>query len=133
MAYAGTFTPYRGGQGAIVVIIDETEAGPATELAITGMPLTGTVVRQISILTGGAVGGATTIDPVLGLAANPGNDEVICENGTPVAQVDNAGEAPYLSTTPDGTGSSTCTLYHRARVNVGTATVRTRYLIRPGW
>lgn len=125
MAYTATVTVTRPGNGDYQITINETDCGPTSEAVITGVPVEGTVRRQMCILNSGT---AATINPVLGTQTNPvGTPYVAVQNLTAAALVDTQGAATY--TTP---GSPT--LYHRSQPNAGTDNVvQTVYHISLGW
>ena len=111
MAYGAVITLTRKGNDYLVQIT-ETEAGGATEATITGIPIRGRVLRQQATLTAGT---GTTIDPILGNAANPtaAAASLIVENATAAATIDNMSDpsVPYVS--------ATGTLYHRSVCDAG--------------
>ena len=126
MAYTPTVTITAVGSGDYVVQVSETEAGPATEATIQGVPPKGRIRAQISQLVSGT---GTTIDPVLGTATNPAASALtkILDNGTAAAGINNQATRPIDYYDVDGT------LYHRSVCDAGLNTVVTIYLISSGW
>ena len=108
----------------IVVEITETSVGASTEVAIPVNITRGRIVRQICVLTSGS---GSTVDPIIGIATNPAGVNVVIENGTGAATVDNqyAGGITF---------SATGTLYHRSKPDSGSDNaVSTTYHIVVGW
>ena len=121
MAYAAVISTTRKGNDYLIQIT-ETEAGAATEASFQ-VPIRGRILRQQASLTAGT---ATTIDPILGNAANPSaaTASLIVANDTAAATVDNMSDpsVPYIS--------STGTLYHRSVCSAGSDnSVTTLYYI----
>ena len=112
MAYSATVTVSRKGNDFVVQIV-ELEAGTATEATITGIPLRGRLLRQKATLTAGS---GSTVDPILGNAANPtaAAASIIVVNATAAATIDNISDgpgAPYVA--------STGSMYHRSVCDSG--------------
>jgi len=123
MAYSATVTVNRLGSDTQVTI-SETDVGAADEATIAGIPLHGTILRQQCTLTGGP---ATTVSPILAAVPGGSGQNVIVENATPAASVDNA-DPKVAYADADGTA------YHRSRPDAGaTNTVESVYLIKGGW
>ncbi len=134
MAHSYTVTTSRLNNNEFRVVIVETGCGAADECELPGLPPTGTVVRQTTLLQNGS---ATTVDPILGAEADPagvGNDSVVCENEVPANPADNQGAASYASeATPQGDAGGV-TLYHRSRPNEGSNNaITTKYLLKAGF
>lgn len=127
MAYNATVTLTHHGGRDYSIVINETEAGAATEATITGLPIKGRVVSQIAQLVSGT---GTTIDPILGTATDPSSNanSIVVENDTAAAAISNLAspEVPYITTNG--------TLYHRSVCDAGADnTVQTTYLLKAGW
>lgn len=120
------------GPGQYQVVITETGVGPADEAVVPGIPVRGSVIRQVCLIQAGSP--ATTVDPVAGLAPDPagaGRNELIVQVNAPAAEIDIQGTASYpIGDVPAG---ATATLYHRSNVDVGPSDVVTTYLITADW
>ena len=89
MADASTVT-FDSGPGPFLVIgITETEAAAGSEVTITLHPSIRRfrILRQVCSLTSGT---GTTVDPILGSATAPSGANVLIENDTAAADVDNS-------------------------------------------
>lgn len=119
------------GPGQYQVVIEETGVGAADEAVVPGIPVRGSVIRQVCLIQGGA---ATTVEPCAGLAPDPtgtGRNELIVQVDAPAAEVDIQGTASYpIGGVPSG---ATSTLYHRSNVDAGPSDVTTTYLIVADW
>lgn len=123
MAYAATVTLTRKGND-YVVTISETEAAAGSEATITGLPIKGRVQRQICSLTAGT---ATTVDPKLTLTSGGTGVNIVVENGTAGANIDNVSDPaiPFANTGPS--------MYHKSVVDADTDnSVTTVYYITGG-
>ena len=123
MAYAATVTLTRKGTD-YVVTISETEAAAASEATITGLPVRGRVLRQKCSLTAGT---GTTVDPTLTLPSGGTGVNIVVENDTAAANVDNGSDPaiPFANTGP--------TMYHKSVVDAATDnSVTTVYYISGG-
>ena len=109
MAYAASFTLTKKGLD-YVVTITETEAATGSEATINGLPVRGRVLRQLCSLTAGT---GTTVDPKLTLTSGGTGVNVVVENDTAAANVDNVSDPaiPFANTGP--------TLYHKSAVDAG--------------
>ncbi len=124
MAYAGAVTVTRQGV-EIVVKIAETEGAAASEAVIPLGVSKGRILRQMVAKTSGS---AATYDPILGIASNPSGNDVVVENDTAAATIDNSWTSGVPFEAPTGI------LYHRSVPNTGSDnTTAVVYLILVGW
>lgn len=116
MAYAFVATVTQVGRQEFLVRIEETEADPASEAEIEGVPLVGRVLRQQCIPTAGS---ATTVWPVLG-ETSPADtpDRIVVEPEAAAALIDIQGSATYFDATKSPT-RPVGVLYHRSRPDAG--------------
>lgn len=129
MAYAKTVTVRKYSDSDFEILIDETDCGTTSEAEISDarLPRQFRIYRQTTVL---ASGSGSTIDPILGRITNPAGIDVLCENGTAAAAVDNVAVTPIPCYTADPDGK----LYHRSRPDSGTNNVvHSAYLIRADW
>jgi len=124
MAYAAVVTVTREG-GDTIIHISETDAATGDEATVTGVPSTGTVLRQTCVLTAGT---GTTVNPVLATVPGGTGAAVVVSNAVAAATVDNAD--PQVAYT-GGAG----TLYHQSQVDSAVAdnAITTVYLVKAGW
>jgi len=124
MAYAAVVTVTREG-GDTIVHIAETDAATGDEATVTGVPVTGRVLRQTCVLTAGT---GTTVSPVLATSASGTGAAVVVSNLTPAGTVDNADPVVAYS---GGAG----TLYHQSNVDSAVAdnAITSVYLLVAGW
>ncbi len=123
MAYAAVVTVTREG-GDTIIHISETDASAADEATITGVPVTGLILRQTCVLTAGT---GTTVNPVLATSAGGTGADVVVSNATPAATVDNADPQVAYS---GGAG----TLFHKSNVDAAADnSITTVYLVKAGW
>ena len=123
MAYAATVTITRKGND-YVVTISETEAAAGSEATITGLPVRGRVLRQICSLTAGT---GTTVDPKLTLTSGGTGVNIVVENDTAAANVDNVSDPaiPFANTD--------AVMYHKSVVDADTDnSITTVYYISGG-
>ena len=109
----------------ILVQITETSVSSSTESTITIGVTKGRILRQVCALTSGS---GATVDPVLARTSGGTGANVIVENGTAAATVDNQtnGGVPFYA--------STGILYHKSVPNtVSDNAVTSEYLILVGW
>ena len=109
----------------IVVQITETSASSSTEETIDLGVTKGRVLRQMCVKTSGS---ASTVDPILARTSGGTGVNVVVENGTAAATVDNqvTGGVPFYS----GTGK----LYHKSSPDTGSDNaISGEYLILVGW
>ena len=109
----------------ITVVIAQTSVGTATELEI---PLGITRGRLLRIIADKTAGSASTIDPILGIATNPAGSNVVFEQGTAAATIDNqiVGGATF--------STSTGSLFYRPKPDSGSDNAITTHLhILVGW
>ena len=124
MAYAATVDPNRQGT-EITVTITEVEGAAASEATIQLGITKGRILRQLVSKTSGS---ATTYDPILGIASNPSGNNVVVENDTAAAVIDNSWTGGVPFNTPTGI------LYHRSVPNAGSDnTTSVVYYILVGW
>lgn len=129
MAYAKTVTLRQLNASDFELLIDETECASTSEAEISDarLPRQFRIYRQATVL---ASGSGSTIDPILGRITNPSGLDVLCENGTAAAAVDNVAITPIPCYNADADGK----LYHRSRPDSGTNNVvHSSYLLRAGW
>ena len=121
MAYSATVTVKKVSSDTdFLVTIEETDATGTSEFEITDLPSTGRILRYTSVLTSGT---GTTVDPIVGFATNPSGINVILENGTPAATIDETPEpATYYVANK---------FFVRSKVDAGTNnSISTRILVR---
>jgi len=109
----------------IVVQITETSASSSTEETIDLGVTKGRVLRQMCVKTSGS---ASTVDPILARTSGGTGVNVVMENGTAAATVDNqvTGGVPFYS--------STGKLYHKSSPDTGSDNaISAEYLIVVGW
>jgi hypothetical protein len=123
MAYAATVTLTRKGND-YVVTISETDAAAGSEATIEGLPITGRVQRQMCSLTAGT---GTTVDPKLTLTSGGTGVNIVVENGSASANVDNVSSpaVPFANTD--------AVMYHMSVVDADTDnSITTVYYISGG-
>lgn len=125
MAYAFTSTVTHEGGPDYKIVIQETEAGAATEATITGLPNKGEILNQACTKASGT---AATVAPiVVTTSASSAAVFTVCE-ATAAADQSNAFEPAARYSIENGT------LYHRTVCNAGADNVCTTvYLLRAGW
>ena len=109
----------------ILVTISQTSVAAATELEI---PLGITRGRLLRIIAAKTSGDASNVDPLLGISTNPTGVDVVFEQGTAAAEVDNqiVGGATFSTTS----GS----LFYRPKPDSGSNNaVATTLHILVGW
>ena len=109
----------------IVVQITETSASSSTEETIAIGVTKGRVLRQLCVKTSGS---ASTVDPILARTSGGTGINIVMENGTAAATVDNqvTGGVPFYS--------STGVLYHKSSPDTGSDNaISAEYLIVVGW
>tara|TARA_R100001086_G_scaffold53381_1_gene23835 strand:+ start:11882 stop:12250 length:369 start_codon:yes stop_codon:yes gene_type:complete len=109
----------------IVVQITETSVSSSTEETIDLGVTKGRVLRQMCVKTSGS---ASTVDPILARTSGGTGVNVVMENGTAAATVDNqvTGGVPFYS--------STGKLYHKSSPDTGSDNaISAEYLIIVGW
>tara|TARA_R100000808_G_C2151091_1_gene160033 strand:- start:3669 stop:4037 length:369 start_codon:yes stop_codon:yes gene_type:complete len=109
----------------IVVQITETSASSSTEETIDLGVTKGRVLRQTCVKTSGS---GSTVDPILTRTSGGTGVNVVMENGTAAATVDNqvTGGVPFYS--------STGKLYHKSSPDTGSDNaISAEYLISVGW
>lgn len=109
----------------ILVEITETSVSSSTEATIALGVTKGRIMRQVCVLTSGS---GATVDPILARTSGGTGANVVVENGTAAAIVDNQtnGGVPFYS--------STGVLYHKSVPNSGSDNaVTSEYLILVGW
>ena len=109
----------------IVVQITETSASSSTEETINLGVTKGRVLRQMCVKTSGS---ASTVDPILARTSGGTGVNVVMENGTAAATIDNqvTGGVPFYS--------STGKLYHKSSPDTGSNNaISAEYLIIVGW
>tara|TARA_Y100001938_G_C7927588_1_gene347695 strand:- start:217 stop:585 length:369 start_codon:yes stop_codon:yes gene_type:complete len=109
----------------IVVQITETSASSSTEETIDLGVTKGRVLRQMCVKTSGS---ASTVDPILARTSGGTGVNVVMENGTAAATIDNqvTGGVPFYS--------STGKLYHKSSPDTGSDNaISAEYLIVVGW
>ena len=125
MAYAASDTLTHIGGRDYKLVIQETEAGAATEATITGLPTKGIVTAQLATKASGT---AATIAPILVMA--PGSSAAVYTvmEATAAADQSNQADPPAQYQVDRGT------LYHRSVCNTGSDnTITTVYLLKAGW
>lgn len=124
MAYAAVVTVTRRGS-EILVEIAETDCEATSEATVTLAVNKFKIHRQMCELDSGT---GTTIDPIIGNAANPSGIAVLLSNDTAAEAVDNSLTGGICCFDADGV------LYHRSQPDAGTDnTVTTLYLLTVGW
>ena len=127
MAYTAAVTVVHLGGRDFKVTVIETDAGAATEVIIGQLPIKGVIVSQMASLITGT---GTTIDPVVGVATNPGAKAVttVIENDTAAAQISNLALPPVPFVATGGQ------LFMRSQCDAGSDnSVETVLLIKAGW
>ncbi len=124
MAYSGVVTVTRQGS-EVTVNIAETEGAAASEAGMEIGFTKGRILRQMVAKTSGS---ATTYDPILGISSNPSGNDVVVENDTAAAVIDNSWVGGVPFNTPTGI------LYHQSTPDTGSDNVTgVVYLILVGW
>ena len=121
---ASTATVTRKGT-EVVVSITGTSIAAATEATINLGFTKGRIMRQVCVKTAGA---GSTVDPIIGTAANPSGATVVMQNDTAAASIDNqvTGGVPFYT--------STGILYHRSVPDSASDnSITSEYLILVGW
>ena len=125
MAYAASVTLTHIGGRDYKLVIQESEAGAATEATITGLPTKGVVTAQLATKASGT---AATIAPILVTAAGSALAVQTVIQATAAADQSNQADPPAQYQVDNGT------LYHRSVCNTGSDnTITTVYLLRAGW
>ena len=125
MAYSNTAVLTHLGGRDYKLVIQETEAGAATEATITGLPTKGVVTAQLATKASGT---AATIAPILVTAAGSALAVQTVIQATAAADQSNQADPPAQYQVDSGT------LYHRSACNAGADnTITTVYLLRAGW
>lgn len=109
----------------ILVQITETSVSSSTEETITLGVTKGRVLRQVSVKTSGS---GSTVDPILARTSGGTGINIVMENATAAATVDNqvTGGVPFY--TPTGV------LYHKSSPDSGTNNaISSEYIILVGW
>tara|TARA_A100001391_G_C5033418_1_gene268944 strand:+ start:520 stop:888 length:369 start_codon:yes stop_codon:yes gene_type:complete len=109
----------------ILVQITETSVSSSTEETITLGVTKGRVLRQVSVKTSGS---GSTVDPILARTSGGTGVDIVMENATAAATVDNqvTGGVPFY--TPTGV------LYHKSSPDSGTNNaITSEYIILVGW
>lgn len=109
----------------IVVQITETSASSSTEETIDLGVTKGRILRQVCVKTAGS---ASTVDPVLARTSGGTGINIVVENATAAATIDNqvTGGVPFYS--------STGKLYHKSSPDTGSDnSISSEYLISVGW
>ena len=109
----------------ILVQITETSVSSSTEETITLGVTKGRVLRQVSVKTAGS---GSTVDPILARTSGGTGADIVMENATAAATVDNqvTGGVPFY--TADGV------VYHKSSPDSGSDnSVTSEYLILVGW
>jgi hypothetical protein len=108
----------------IVAVVTETGAGAASETEIPLGIARGRILRMTTVLTSGT---ASTVDPIVGIATNPAGFNVVIENGTAAATIDNSYAGGI-------TFSSSGSLFQRSKPDAGSDNaITTVYHIAVGW
>lgn len=109
----------------IAVSISETSAGSGTESTITLGVQKFRVMRQLCQLTSGT---GATIDPVLTRASGGTGINILLENDTAAASVDNSVTGGVCCFSTDGV------IYHKSVPNAGSDnSISSEYAILVGW
>lgn len=125
MGYSSSVTVDNLGAGRYRVVIAELEAGAATEATISGIPTEARLLKQVCSLVSGT---GATVDPIIGTATNPSGVDVVAENETAAANINN------IAAPPNPFSSVTGTLYHRSQCDAGSDnTVQSVYLFESNW
>ncbi len=108
----------------IVAVVTETGAGAASETEIPLGIARGRILLMTTVLTSGT---ASTVDPIVGIATNPAGFNVVIENGTAAATIDNSYAGGI-------TFSSSGSLFQRSKPDAGSDNaITTVYHIAVGW
>jgi hypothetical protein len=128
MSYAASVTLTHIGGRDYKLIIQETEAGAATEATITGLPTKGIVTAQLATKASGT---ATTIAPILVTTSASSAAVFTVIEATAAADQSNQADPPAQYQVDNGT------LYHRSVCDTSGAgaanAITTVYFIRAGW
>jgi hypothetical protein len=125
MSYAASVTLTHIGGRDYKLVIQESEAGAATEATITGLPTKGIVTAQLATKASGT---AATIAPILVTAAGSVLAVQTVIQATAAADQSNQADPPAQYQVDNGT------MYHRSVCNAGADNVITTvYFIRAGW
>ena len=127
MAYASSVSVTHIGGRDFKVIVSESGCGASDETIISGLPIKGLILSQTVSLISGT---GTTVDPVIGIATDPGALAVttVASNDTAAAQISNLALPPIPFITTDGK------LYMRSQPDAGADNViQTAYAIKAGW
>lgn len=125
MAYSNNVIISNLGKGRLSVTITETEAAATSEAVITGIPITASLLKQVCVITSGT---GATVNPILGAATNPGGANIIVQNETAAAVINNLASPAIPFATATGT------IYHRSNVNAGADnSIISRYLFKGEW
>ena len=125
MAYSNTAVLTHIGGRDYKLVIQESEAGAATEATITGLPTKGVVTAQLATKASGT---AATIAPILVTAAGSALAVQTVIEATAAADQSNQADPPAQYQVDTGT------MYHRSVCNAGADNVITTvYFIRAGW
>ena len=127
MSYAASVTLTHIGGRDYKLVIQESEAGAATEATITGLPTKGIVTAQLATK---ASGSAATIAPILVTAAGSALAVQTVIQATAAADQSNQADPPAQYQVDNGT------MYHRSVCAGHTGddnVITTVYFIRAGW
>lgn len=125
MSYAASVTLTHIGGRDYKLVIQESEAGAATEATITGLPTKGVVTAQLCTKHSGT---ATTVAPILVTAVGSVLAVQTVIEATAAADQSNQADPPAQYQVDNGT------MYHRSVCNAGADNVITTvYFIRAGW
>lgn len=127
MAYAASVTLTHIGGRDYKLVIQESEAGAATEATITGLPTKGIVTAQLATK---ASGSAATIAPILVTSAGSALAVQTVIQATAAADQSNQADPPAQYQVDNGT------MYHRSVCAGHTGddnVITTVYFIRAGW
>lgn len=117
-------TVTRKGKG-ILVTISETGAGSSTEETLAIGIQKGRVMRQVCRVTSGS---ASTVDPILTRVTSGTGIDIVLENDTAAATVDNSvsGGVPFFAASGN--------LFHKSVPNAGSDNaIASEYYIVDGW
>ena len=125
MAYAYTAVLTHLGGRDYKAVVQESEAGAATEATITGLPVKGIITAQLATKASGT---AATIAPILVTAVGSALAVQTVIEATAAADQSNQADPPAQYQVDTGT------MYHRSVCNTGADNVITTvYFIRAGW
>ena len=127
MAYAYTAVLTHFGGRDYKLVIQETEAGAATEATIAGLPTKGVVTAQLTTKFSGS---ATTVAPILVTTSASSAAVFTVIEATAAADQSNQADPPAQYQVDNGT------LYHRSVCAGHTGddnAITTVYFIRAGW